>query len=79
MGPGEEQGPRRCARVAGPARLGGDVPVGEAKHLLLVAMLCVQDHSVERRTMRDVLQMPHQVSSYTSTSYIHHSLMPRAC
>ncbi|CAL5096633.1 unnamed protein product [Urochloa decumbens] len=41
-------------------RLGGDVPVAEAAQVLFVAMLCVQEHSVERPTMRDVVQMLQQ-------------------
>ena len=41
-------------------RLGGDVPVAEAAHVLFVAMLCVQEHSVERPTMREVVQMLQQ-------------------
>ena len=53
-------------------RLGGDVPVAEAAQLLFVAMLCVQEHSVERPTMREVVQMlselPPQASPSPSTS-----------
>uniref|UniRef100_A0A804Q5S6 non-specific serine/threonine protein kinase n=1 Tax=Zea mays TaxID=4577 RepID=A0A804Q5S6_MAIZE len=41
-------------------RLGGDVPVAEAAHVLFVSMLCVQEHSVERPTMREVVQMLQQ-------------------
>jgi serine/threonine protein kinase len=43
-------------------RLGGDVPVAEAEaaHVVFVAMLCVQEHSVERPTMREVVQMLQQ-------------------
>eukprot|EP00252_Welwitschia_mirabilis_P006278 TRINITY_DN17119_c0_g1_i1.p1 TRINITY_DN17119_c0_g1~~TRINITY_DN17119_c0_g1_i1.p1 ORF type:complete len:989 (-),score=21.86 TRINITY_DN17119_c0_g1_i1:104-2839(-) len=33
------------------------VPLDEALHMLWVAMLCVNDHSVERPTMREVVQM----------------------
>lgn len=33
------------------------VPKEEAMHLFFVAMLCVQDNSVERPTMREVVQM----------------------
>lgn len=33
------------------------VPKDEAAHLFFVAMLCVQDNSVERPTMREVVQM----------------------
>ncbi|CAN8325379.1 unnamed protein product [Cochlearia groenlandica] len=34
-----------------------NVPLGEAMELFFVAMLCVQEHSVERPTMREVVQM----------------------
>lgn len=33
------------------------VPKDEAMHLFFVAMLCVQENSVERPTMREVVQM----------------------
>lgn len=33
------------------------VPKDEAMHLFFIAMLCVQDNSVERPTMREVVQM----------------------
>ncbi|CAN6331733.1 unnamed protein product [Urochloa humidicola] len=45
-------------------RLGGDVPVAEAAQVLFVAMLCVQEHSVERPTMRDVVQMLQQAKQH---------------
>ena len=35
----------------------GMVPKEEAKHLFFIAMLCVQENSVERPTMREVVQM----------------------
>lgn len=42
----------------------GMIPKEEAKHLFFIAMLCVQENSVERPTMREVVQMlaefPHQ-------------------
>nr|CAB3491342.1 unnamed protein product [Digitaria exilis] len=40
-------------------RLAGDddAPADEVAHLFFVAMLCVQENSVERPTMREVLQM----------------------
>lgn len=39
-------------------RLGDDdAPADELAHLFFVAMLCVQENSVERPTMREVLQM----------------------
>uniref|UniRef100_A0A2P2N2P2 Protein kinase domain-containing protein n=1 Tax=Rhizophora mucronata TaxID=61149 RepID=A0A2P2N2P2_RHIMU len=34
-----------------------EVPLNEAMQLFFVAMLCVQEHSVERPTMREVVQM----------------------
>ena len=53
-------------------RLVGDVPVAEAAQLLFVAMLCVQENSVERPTMREVVQMlselPPQASPSTTSS-----------
>ncbi|KAL8231720.1 hypothetical protein R6Q57_001498 [Mikania cordata] len=33
------------------------VPIDEAKQVFFVAMLCVQEHNVERPTMREVVQM----------------------
>ena len=38
-------------------RLQNDVPIEEAMQVFFVAMLCVQEHSVERPTMREVVQM----------------------
>lgn len=38
-------------------RLHNSIPIDEAKQLFFVAMLCVQEHSVERPTMRDVVEM----------------------
>ncbi|XP_031492748.1 leucine-rich repeat receptor-like serine/threonine-protein kinase BAM1 [Nymphaea colorata] len=35
----------------------GQVPEEEAKHVFFIAMLCLQEHSVERPTMREVVQM----------------------
>ncbi|CAK9321957.1 unnamed protein product [Citrullus colocynthis] len=51
----------------------GMVPKEEAKHLFFIAMLCVQENSVERPTMREVVQMlaefPHQSPNcYQSSS-----------
>lgn len=34
-----------------------NIPINEAKQVFFVAMLCVQEHSVEWPTMREVLQM----------------------
>ena len=48
-------------------RLSTAVPKDEAMHLFFIAMLCVQENSVERPTMREVVQMlsefPRQFSS----------------
>ncbi|KAK1603171.1 hypothetical protein QYE76_018783 [Lolium multiflorum] len=41
-------------------RLRGDVPAWEAAQVLLVGLLCVQEQSVERPTMRDVVHMLQQ-------------------
>ncbi|XP_006655663.2 leucine-rich repeat receptor-like serine/threonine-protein kinase BAM3 [Oryza brachyantha] len=52
-------------------RLGGDVPPGEATQMFFVAMLCVQEHSVQRPTMREVVQMLEQAkakANHPSTS-----------
>lgn len=38
-------------------RLRNNVPVNESVQVFFVAMLCVQEHSVERPTMREVVQM----------------------
>lgn len=40
--------------------MGGGVPLAEAMQVFFVAMLCVQEHSVERPTMREVVQMLEQ-------------------
>uniref|UniRef100_A0ACD5W4F3 Uncharacterized protein n=1 Tax=Avena sativa TaxID=4498 RepID=A0ACD5W4F3_AVESA len=45
-------------------RLGGDVPAWEAAQVLLVGLLCVQEHSVERPTMRDVVHMLQQARQH---------------
>ncbi|RRT58859.1 hypothetical protein B296_00011083 [Ensete ventricosum] len=48
------------------------VPIAEAMHVFFVAMLCVQENSVERPTMREVVQMlsefPHHVPETHSPS-----------
>ncbi|KAE8668370.1 Leucine-rich repeat receptor-like serine/threonine-protein kinase BAM3 [Hibiscus syriacus] len=48
------------------------VPKDEAMHLLFIAMLCVQENSVERPTMREVVQMlsefPRPPDNRTSSS-----------
>lgn len=48
------------------------VPTNEVMHVFFIAMLCVQENSVERPTMREVVQMlsefPHHVSEDRSPS-----------
>ncbi|XP_047333995.1 leucine-rich repeat receptor-like serine/threonine-protein kinase BAM3 isoform X2 [Impatiens glandulifera] len=46
----------RASHIVDP-RLMATIPQDEASHLLFVAMLCVQENSVERPTMREVIQM----------------------
>lgn len=50
----------------------GAAPADEVPHLFFVAMLCVQENSVERPTMREVVQMlaeyPHHAASSSQTS-----------
>uniref|UniRef100_A0A0D9WKM0 non-specific serine/threonine protein kinase n=1 Tax=Leersia perrieri TaxID=77586 RepID=A0A0D9WKM0_9ORYZ len=65
-------------RVLDP-RLGGDVPAEEATHIFFVAMLCVQEHSVERPTMREVVQMLEQAKQPRpppSPIHLHHHPPP---
>lgn len=54
------------------ARIITTVPQDEAMHLFFVSMLCVQDNSVERPTMREVVQMlsefPYHSTNYRSPS-----------
>lgn len=33
------------------------VPINESTHMFFISMLCVQDNSIERPTMREVVQM----------------------
>lgn len=53
-------------------RLATSVPKDEAMHLLFISMLCIQENSVERPTMREVVQMlsefPRQSPDYQSSS-----------
>ncbi|KAL0384620.1 UNVERIFIED_CONTAM: Leucine-rich repeat receptor-like serine/threonine-protein kinase BAM1 [Sesamum radiatum] len=51
------------------------VPKDEAMHLFFVAMLCVQENSVERPTMREVVQM---LSEFPRRSPEHHPRLPRS-
>ncbi|KAM0861451.1 hypothetical protein ACQ4PT_045881 [Festuca glaucescens] len=45
----------------------GTVPMDEVAHLFFVSMLCVHDSSVERPTMREVLQMLSEYHRHAST------------
>ncbi|KAL5993328.1 hypothetical protein ACLOJK_014252 [Asimina triloba] len=42
------------------------VPTDEAMHLFFIAVLCTQENSVERPTMREVIQMLSEYSRHTS-------------
>lgn len=44
------------------------VPKEEAMHVFFIAMLCVQDNSIERPTMREVVQMLSEFHSSPSSS-----------
>ena len=65
-------GRREAVPAVADRRLLGDAPADEVAHLFFVAMLCVQENSVERPTMREVVQMlselPPQASPSPSTS-----------
>lgn len=50
-------------------RLSTTVPQEEAMHLFFVAMLCVQDNSIERPTMREVVQMLSEFPHNRSPKY----------
>lgn len=51
-------------------RLGvNNIPMSEAMQVFFVAMLCVEEHSVERPTMREVVQMLAQAKQ-SDTLYI---------
>ena len=56
------------------------VPMDEVSHLFFVSMLCVQENSVERPTMREVVQMlsefPRHASSQPSPSSASSSSAP---
>lgn len=41
------------------------VPQEEAMHLFFISMLCIQDNSIERPTMREVVQMLSEFSRHT--------------
>ncbi|OEL29213.1 Leucine-rich repeat receptor-like serine/threonine-protein kinase BAM1 [Dichanthelium oligosanthes] len=59
-------------RLGGSGAGAGAPPADEVAHLFFVSMLCVQENSVERPTMREVVQMlsefPRHASSSPSTS-----------
>ena len=65
-------GRREAVPAVADRRLLGDAPADEVAHLFFVAMLCVQENSVERPTMREVVQMlselPPQASPSTTSS-----------
>lgn len=48
------------------------LPIDEAMHVFFISMLCVQENSIERPTMREVVQMlcefPHRVTEDQSPS-----------
>lgn len=44
------------------------VPKDEAMHLFFIAMLCIQENSVERPTMREVVQMLSEFPRHSSPS-----------
>lgn len=56
------------------------VPRDEALHLFFVAMLCIQENSVERPTMREVVQMlsefPRRSPEFQSSSSSHQKKSP---
>lgn len=58
-------------RIVDP-RLTTTVPKDEAMHLFFISMLCIQENSVERPTMREVVQMlsefPRRSPGYQSSS-----------
>lgn len=45
------------------------VPKDEAMHLFFIAMLCSQENSIERPTMREVVQMLSEFPRHTSPDY----------
>ncbi|KAM1120463.1 hypothetical protein ACFX13_045314 [Malus domestica] len=54
------------------------VPKDEAMHMFFIAMLCIQENSVERPTMREVVQMlsefpRHSLESFRSSSSLANS------
>ena len=59
-------GRRECVPKVVDRRL-TTVPMDEVAHLFFVSMLCVQDNSVERPTMREVVQMLSEFQRHAST------------
>ncbi|GMH23923.1 hypothetical protein Nepgr_025766 [Nepenthes gracilis] len=51
-------------------RLTTTVALDEAKHFFFIAMQCVQENSVERPTMREVVQMLSEFSHHTTVTYL---------
>ncbi|CAI9101553.1 OLC1v1038903C1 [Oldenlandia corymbosa var. corymbosa] len=45
------------SKIVDPRLTTSPIPKDEAMHLLFIAMLCIQENSVERPTMREVVQM----------------------
>lgn len=63
-------------------RLAISVPKDEAMHLFFIATLCIQEHSVERPTMREVVQMlsefpRHSPDYFQSSSSLATSQQPK--
>ncbi|GAB2283674.1 hypothetical protein Dimus_018174 [Dionaea muscipula] len=52
------------------------VPLEDAKHFFFVAMQCVHDNSVERPTMREVVQMLSEFPRHSSSSNMTHNYSP---
>lgn len=58
------------------------VPKDEAMHLLFIAMLCVEENSIQRPTMREVVQMlsefaRHSLDSQSAASSSSSSSIPK--
>ncbi|CAO2152438.1 unnamed protein product [Urochloa humidicola] len=59
---------RRLGLAAGAGAGGDEVPADEVAHLFFVSMLCVQENSVERPTMREVVQMLSEFPRHATAS-----------
>ena len=55
--------------TAVPPQVAVRVPKDEATHLFFIASLCIQDNSVERPTMREVVQMLSEFSHHNSPNF----------